>query len=143
MAGIVYLLDTNVISDLLKRNPVVYSHLQAARAGGDILSICQPVYYEIIRGLIWAGASAKLRILKEEFLPTIRWTLLMDDDWTQAAQYWAATVAAGRQLGDMDLLLAAIALRLNAVIVTSDQDFDALPIRRTNWRAPLPPSTEP
>ena len=33
------------------------------------------------------------------------------------------------------LLIAALAQRLDGVVVTSDDEFDALPIRRENWRA--------
>jgi predicted nucleic acid-binding protein len=57
-----------------------------------------------------------------------------DDDWKQAAHYWVDTVRAGKQLADIDLLIAAIARRTNAVVVSADDDFDALPIRRENWR---------
>ena len=41
----------------------------------------------------------------------------------------------GKQLSDVDLLIAALAQRLDGVVVTSDDDFDALPIQRENWRA--------
>ena len=46
-------------------------------------------------------------------------------DWHQASQYWADARHAGRQLSDVDLLLAAVAARLDAVIVSSDEDFNA------------------
>ncbi len=62
---------------------------------------------------------------------------LTDDDWRQAAQFWANAVNAGRQLADTDLLIAAIAKRVDGVVVTDDGDFDALPIRRENWRVPV------
>jgi tRNA(fMet)-specific endonuclease VapC len=134
MAGIAYILDTNVISDLLKRNVNVEAHLHAVLSSGDIAYICQPVYYEILRGLLWAGATSKQRIFKEKILPRFQWISLVDDDWARAAQLWASTVSAGRQLADIDLLIAAIALRANAVLVSSDHDFDALSVKRVNWR---------
>jgi predicted nucleic acid-binding protein len=34
----------------------------------------------------------------------------------------------------MDLLTAAMAMRLNAIIVSADDDFDALAVKRENWR---------
>jgi predicted nucleic acid-binding protein len=40
----------------------------------------------------------------------------------------------GRQFSDMDLLIAAIAKRLDAILVSSDSDFDALPVTREDWR---------
>jgi predicted nucleic acid-binding protein len=52
----------------------------------------------------------------------------------QAAQFWAVARNAGRQLFDVDLLIAALAFRLNTVVVTNDNDFNALPVRHENWR---------
>ena len=137
MAGIVYILDTNVISDLLKRNANVYAQLQASLKDSDTVCICQPVHYETLRGLLWVGAMSKKAVLQDDFLPLFRWIPLTDDDWLQAAHYWAATIGAGRQLADVDLLIAAVATRLGAIIVSSDNDFDALPVKRVNWREPL------
>jgi predicted nucleic acid-binding protein len=134
MAGVTYILDTNVISDLLKRHTNVYSHLKNSLKNGDTVCIPQPVYYEVLRGLLWVGASAKQSILERDFLPLFRQVALVDDDWRQAARYWADSVSKGRQLADVDLLVAAVATRLDAVIVSSDDDFDALPVRRVDWR---------
>jgi predicted nucleic acid-binding protein len=49
---------------------------------------------------------------------------------------WATAVSAGKQLSDIDLLLVAQAKRLDAVIVSADDDFDAFNVRRENWRNP-------
>jgi predicted nucleic acid-binding protein len=56
----------------------------------------------------------------------------------QAAHYWSNAVSIGKQLSDMDFLIAALAHRLNAVIVSADTDFDALPVKREDWRLPPP-----
>jgi predicted nucleic acid-binding protein len=48
----------------------------------------------------------------------------------KAAELWSSTRSAGKQLSDVDLLLAALAVRMDAVIVSNDSDFDALPARR-------------
>jgi len=37
----------------------------------------------------------------------------------------------------VDLLIAALALRLDAIIVTNDEDFLALPVKRENWRTEI------
>ncbi len=60
-----------------------------------------------------------------------------DADWERAAQFWADSKSKGRQLSDIDILIAAIAHRIDAIIVSSDADFDALPVKRENWREPL------
>jgi predicted nucleic acid-binding protein len=85
MAGVTYLLDTNAVSDLLKRHPIVHTRLQAGFRNSDTVCICQPVYYEVLRGLLRGGATTKLAMLRRDFLPFFRWTPLTDDDWMQAA----------------------------------------------------------
>jgi predicted nucleic acid-binding protein len=74
-------------------------------------------------------------------VPLLTWTSLTDGDWRQAAQFWADVTNAGKQLADTDLLVAAIALRVGGTVVTADDDFDALPIKRENWRIPISEET--
>jgi len=129
-----YVLDTNVISDLLKRHLQVTQRVEASLKRGDFLYLCQPVYYEVLRGLLWKKAASQLTVLETSFRPTFEWLPLTDSDWIQAAHYWETTVRSGRQLADSDLLIAAVASRIDAIVVTADDDFDALPVRRENWR---------
>ena len=133
MARLIFVLDTNAISDLIKGNVAVRAHLNAHSA--DEICLCQPVYFESLRGLIWKKASTKTRTL-EKLRATLNWLPLEDGDWQQAAQLWANAVGRGKQLADVDLLIAAIALRLDATVVPADDDFDALPVKRVNWREP-------
>ncbi|MCD4685179.1 MAG: PIN domain-containing protein [Anaerolineae bacterium] len=99
--------------------------------------LCPPVYYEVLRGLIKTSATRKRRIFEEQFAPQLLFMPLTDADWRQAARFWANTSNAGRQLADADLLVAAIAHRVGGVVVTADDDFDALPVQRANWRVPI------
>jgi predicted nucleic acid-binding protein len=134
MAGLTYLLDTVTVSALFAAGSSVQRRIPAAKSAGDQLMICQPTYYEILRGLLKVGASRKLQIFQQQLLPLFEWVELTDSDWTQAAQYWADATRKGRQLSDMDLLIAAVAARLDAVLVSADADFDALSIKREDWR---------
>ncbi len=129
-----YLLDTNAISDLIALHPAVRHRAREARRRGDSLGLCQPIYYEILRGLYWRKASTKLAALHHQVVPLLNWVALADSDWEQAAHFWADTRNKGRQLGDPDLILAALAHRLDATLVSADVDFDAIAIRRENWR---------
>lgn len=38
-----------------------------------------------------------------------------------------------RQLSDVDLQIAALAHRLDGTVITTDVDFDVLPIKREDW----------
>jgi predicted nucleic acid-binding protein len=131
---VIYLLDANPLSDLLAKNPQVRRHLADALFKGDTLAICRPIHYELLRGLLWRGASGKLSILNQNILPQFSWIPLTDADWNQAAHYWAEARREGRQLSDQDLLLAALATRLDATLVSNDADYDVLPVAREDWR---------
>jgi len=131
---LIFLLDTNVISDLLIKHSTVTQQIEEHKLNGDQLILCQPVYYELIRGLIRANATNKQTILQNKLLPSFQWQALDQQDWLQAAHYWSNAINAGKQLSDMDFLIAALATRLNATLVSADTDFDALPIKREDWR---------
>lgn len=133
----IFLLDSTVISDLIKQRPEVRRQAIAHRAAGDDLVICQPIYYEALRGLFWRNATAQMSILQRRLLPLFAWTALSDVDWEQAAHFWAFATSQGKQLSDVDFLLAALAHRLNTPLVSSDADFDVLPVKREDWRVAL------
>lgn len=130
----IYLLDTNAITDWLEANKEIDNHLQMAFERGDTVSLCPPIHYEIERGLLSKNLTRKLRVYRAVIAPRLEWFSLTDADWIQATQFWVNARQKGRQIADIDVLLAAVAHRLNAVIVSSDADFDALPIKRENWR---------
>jgi tRNA(fMet)-specific endonuclease VapC len=134
MAGLSYLLDTNAIADYINNVTSVRERIYAARQNQDHFYLCQPVYYEVLRGLLRTNANRKLTIFEGEFRPLLLWLPLVDADWRQAAQNWADTSKAGKQLSEVDLLIAALAIRLEVVIISAGNDFDALRVKRENWR---------
>lgn len=137
MDRISYILDTNVISDYIKQFEPTITRIKQAIRDGHILYLCKPVEYEVLRGLIKVNADRQQQIFEMGFAPQLTLLPLLDVDWRQAGQFWAQARNTGKQLSDVDLLLAALAFRLNAVIVTNDDDFDALPVQRENWRLRL------
>ncbi|MBN1563349.1 MAG: hypothetical protein JXA10_05890, partial [Anaerolineae bacterium] len=84
--------------------------------------------------LLKTNATRKLQDFQTKIMPLLEWLPLITIDWRQAAQFWADTTKTGKQLADTDLLIAAIAKRVDGIVVTADNDFDALQIRRINWR---------
>ncbi len=130
----IYLIDTNVIADLIVDIQVVASHFSLVLQRGDVVGLCDPVQYEVLRGLIRQGSSRKLQIFEDIIKPQLEIVQLESGDWIQTAQFWAQATSKGQQLSDVDLLLAALSKRLDAVIVSSDADFDSLPVKRENWR---------
>lgn len=131
---LIYLLDSNVITDMMKRVNPVSSRARDATLQGHLVCLCTPVHYEIVRGLIKVDARRRLEDYYTYIVPALRWKSVTRKDWDEAARLWAEMQKQGRQLSDIDLLLASIALRLDAILVSADEDFGALPVRRENWR---------
>jgi predicted nucleic acid-binding protein len=52
-----YLLDTNIVTAHLKKNPVVRQRLRDAEASGQPVRLNAVSYYETRRGLLFAGAQ--------------------------------------------------------------------------------------
>jgi predicted nucleic acid-binding protein len=132
----IFVLDTNVISDIVgpKPNTTVLANIAAHHQ--DTLCLCEAVDYEIRRGYLKTGAVAKLRLYEQGIMPQFQWVQVIEADWHQAAQFWADMVAQGKQLSDIDLLIASVSARLEGMVISADTDFDPLPITRSNWRIP-------
>lgn len=127
-------MDSNALSDLIESHPQVVKQFRLHLQRADQIILCPPVYFEVERGLLWGKLTRKYGIFRDTIAPRLERVGLIQADWEQAVQYYVDTRSKGRQLSDLDLLIAAIAHRLDAIIVSSDADFDALPIKRENWR---------
>lgn len=130
-----YLLDTNVFADLLNvPEGQTYKVYQSIPVGQMIL--CAPVNYEVERGLRRTGAVRKLERYKA-MTASMQQVDVIASDWQQAIDLYVYASGLGRQLSDIHLLLAALALRLSATLVTADTDFMALPLLLMNCRSLL------
>ena len=129
-----YILDTTVVSDLANGNANVRTHIDSMLKIESRILVPSAVVYEFRRILIKRNATKQLHHLRHEILPLFEPYSVEDEHWLLAARFWAMMTSTGKQLSDVDLLLAAITYRLQGVLVSSDDDFDALPIKRENWR---------
>lgn len=133
MDPVIYILDTNVISGCFNRLPQVLDRLNRVGEARHVLGLCDPVRYEVLRGLLKVIATQKLLLFHETIMHLMDHLALIDDDWRVAAQLWATMRNQGKQFSDVDTLIAVLAQRLNAVVVTADDNFAALSIQRENW----------
>ena len=138
MDQVIYIMDTTVIADRIRRHSQALHHLTRASDDRHVLGLCDPVRYEVLRGLFKVNAIQKLHLFQETIAPLMDHLSLTDADWQLAAQLWADMRNQGKQFSDIDLLVAALAHRVNGVVVTSDDDFNALPVLRENWRVATP-----
>lgn len=132
-----YLLDTNALTQLLKRTPQVVGRYRTALERGEPVYLSAVVYYEVKRGLLHVGATNQLRQLDENFKNVLLWVTVSDAAWDRAAHLWADCRRQGRPHDDDgDLLIAAQAIALGAVVVTRNaRDFADLRVTIENWEA--------
>ena len=132
-----YCLDSNVISDILRKQPDVMRNLEEALDNDDNLFVSSIVYYEIVRGLKAAG---KTRMLKDfdDFYANAKHLFLDQDDLTtiEKAVEIYLQLHKGQMIEDNDIYIAAIAMVNNCTLVTANvRHFSRVEgLRFVNWR---------
>jgi tRNA(fMet)-specific endonuclease VapC len=130
-----YMLDTNIVSDLIK-NPQGRAAKRIARAGEDNICTSIIVAAELRYGAARRG-SKRLAKAVEDLLGEIN---VMPFDVPADAEYGrirSGLEAAGKTIGNNDMLIAAHATAIGATIVTANASefkrIDGLAVE--NWLA--------
>jgi tRNA(fMet)-specific endonuclease VapC len=129
-----FMLDTNTASWLLKGQPNVVARLEAAAPERICLSVVTEA--ELLYGVAKRPEARKLRAAVDELLAAI--DVL---PWTRATALRYAIIRAelerrGRPLGPLDMMIAAHAVEHDAVVVSNDRAFSAVPgLRVEDWTA--------
>jgi tRNA(fMet)-specific endonuclease VapC len=116
-----YLLDTNIVSHLLRGHPEVSTRVQATPMAA--LCISAVTEGELLFGLAKRPTAGQLRQAVLEMLKRLE---VLPWGRAAAAQYGstrAALVAKGKVLAPLDLMIAAHAQSVQAVLVSNDQAF--------------------
>ena len=114
-----YLLDTNIVTAHLKKNPVVRQHLRDAEATGRPVRLNAVSYYETRRGLLFAGAQEQLRAF-EQLWRALGIVMIDHTVLDKAAEIYVTLRKAGQLIEDADILIAAIALVHDLTLVTNN-----------------------
>jgi len=128
-----YLLDTNIISDALRNTR---GRCAARSAESDPDSLCTSI---IVAAELRLGAekkgSAELSSRIERVLAALSVRALDGDADRLYGQFRAELERSGRLIGANDMLIAAHALAIDAVIVTDNvAEFSRVPrLRIENW----------
>jgi tRNA(fMet)-specific endonuclease VapC len=128
----VYLLDTNIISDIAK-NPEGAAARRFAELSNEDLCTSIVVSAEVLFGLA-NGGSDRLRQVMLKVLGNL--TILSMEP--PVDRFYAATRSAmskaGKAIDANDMFIAAHALALDATVVTADQGFRWVPgLKVENW----------
>jgi tRNA(fMet)-specific endonuclease VapC len=127
-----YLLDTNTVSHLIKRHPQAIQRLLAVPMHS--VGISAITAGELAFGLAKRPEAVALRAAVHEFLRRVD-VLPWDADMAQTyGQLRAKVQSEGIGLSALDMQIAAHALHVQAILVSSDQAFGRLTqLKHENW----------
>ena len=116
------LVDTSLWVDFTRsRSPLALKQFIAPYVLNPTAHLAEPVRFEVLR----AATGQEARQLQAQFasLPLLA---TPENLWQQAIDLGQACRQIDRTLLSQDLLIAAVALHLNAVLVTFDADFETI-----------------
>jgi len=115
----IYALDTNIISFIIKGNEAVRERYFDVVSKGVHCVIPLMVYYEVKRGLKANNAGNRLRSF-ESICSVLGIVNLTSADMDVAADIYAEHKALGKPIDDGDLLIAAQCINNGYILVTNN-----------------------
>ncbi|MDR3289431.1 MAG: PIN domain-containing protein [Peptococcaceae bacterium] len=115
----IYALDSNIISYMLKGDKQVQGRFQAEIENGNLYAVAPLVYYEVKRGLVFVNAKAKLR----EFDNLCKNGLMGDMNlsvWETVIELYVNLRRQGKPIEDADLFISAYCLVNSYTLVTNN-----------------------
>jgi tRNA(fMet)-specific endonuclease VapC len=128
-----HLLDTNIVSLILKNNPRVSREYRILQGLNEKIFVSGITYYEVKRGLLYLKATRQLadfEILYEQVDIVIPDMEIMEI----ACEIHRDVKARGRPIGDADILTAATAISHRLTIISNDADLlNVTGLTLENW----------
>jgi tRNA(fMet)-specific endonuclease VapC len=118
---VTFLLDTNIVTYIFKRNLNTNNRLREATRSGEEVFISCITYYEVKRGLISINAVRQLADFTQ--LCTDYEVLFLDDIKIieKACEIHADLKRKGTPIQDADVLIASTAIIRGLILVTNDR----------------------
>jgi tRNA(fMet)-specific endonuclease VapC len=131
---VAYLLDTNHASPLVTRGHPLRQMVRERAAAGDTFAICVPVLTETLFGISLLPRALQNRVEWARFHQLFACYIPDETDGAAAATLQLVLRRRGRQLATVDALIAAVALRYDLVLLTTDRDFTPIvTLTQENW----------
>lgn len=129
-----YLLDTNHASPLVTIGHPLRNKILESLESGDTFALCVPVISETLFG-IGVLPRAKSNLEEWQRLKPLLATYALDaNDAERAVDLQLSLRKSGWQLASFDALIAAVALRYELTLLTTDRDFQAVEgLKIENW----------
>jgi tRNA(fMet)-specific endonuclease VapC len=129
-----YLLDTNHLGAALDARSPLRERIFQSRRAGHRFGTCVPVLCELEAGLLYTRRRDQNRRILAVLLREVRIWPLERSIAPLYAEIFSELRDRGRVLSQVDILLAALSRSMDATLLTSDRDFEALPdLRVENW----------
>lgn len=129
-----YLLDTNIVSYILKKNLILNTKLREVNRSGEEVFISCITYFEAKRGLLAINATRQLAEFDSFFR---KYDVLFIDDIEiieKACEIHADLKRKGTPIQDADVLIAATAITHGLILVSNDSDLLRVEgINLQNW----------
>ncbi len=113
------LLDTDILSELFRKNPKILARASDYIGIHRCLNISQITKYEILKGLKAKKAEKQIELFNR-FCAINNVLPITDDVIVKAADIYASLKEKGCIISDADILVAAIAVVHNLVLVTNN-----------------------
>ncbi|MDZ8104094.1 MAG: type II toxin-antitoxin system VapC family toxin [Nostoc sp. DedQUE12a] len=129
-----YLLDSNIVTYILKKNAIVTKKLREVRRLKQDVFISCITYYEVKRGLLAVNATRQLTEFNQ--FSRIYKILLIDDleIIERACEIHLDLQRRGFTIQEQDILIAATAIARGLILVSNDSDFQRVQgINLENW----------
>jgi tRNA(fMet)-specific endonuclease VapC len=131
-----YLLDTNILSYILRKNLIVDNKLRQVTRNGNQVFLSCITYYEVKRGLLAINATRQLANFQQFY--TDYEVLFLDDIdiIEQACKIHADLKIKGRPIQDADVFIAVTAIARSLILVLVSNDSDLLRVEGLsleNW----------
>ena len=120
----IYALDSNVISAILKKDTYVITRYRQEIKQGNEFIILPVVFYEIERGLLAKNLLVKRRAFID-FCKDIEVGEFNFDVWRKAAEIYAILSKQGKLIGvnfDGDVFIAAYCIINDYILITNNKD---------------------
>lgn len=131
-----YLLDTNHLSPLVTIGHPLRQTILQRSIRNDEFFVCVPSLTEMLYGISTLPRAKKNLAEWERLKPAFPCYRLDEADAEQAAKFRVLLRKQGWQLAAIDSLIAAVAIRYDLILLTTDQDFQAISqLPQENWLA--------
>lgn len=128
------LLDTDIVSQLVRRNPIVSQRAEAYSRERGLLQISVITYYEALNGLLYRDARTQLGRL-QAILALSNLLPVTAESAAISARIEAALRQRGLSIGHTDTLIAGVALANNLQLATNNtRHFSRIEgLQLVNW----------